>query len=510
MRFIPAAPARPQHAGHLRYVLASVLVLASTGGLLASAACSRPTPAAGTSAGHEGEAPLLTPAVHTAQNRDTSEVRQLTGARTRVVWVQHDGTDPFSMGTNLIVMAYDSDDGVGERVLLSQRGNYVKPLLTSDGQRVVVSVVREEDDGEVFVVDFDGTGLRSLGPGFGLHIRPEPGGGDWLYVGTAHREFHYGTVSRLRLDAPDAREVVWDKARVARDTFQVSQDGRFAGGLYPWPEAGVADLQAGTVQRVGDGCWTALCPIGPPLFWYFDGAHRNLTIVDMETDRRWMVPINTAPGFSNPEVYHPRWTNHPRFLAISGPYDQGGDNQVRSGGGQVEIHLGRFSADFTRVEAWARVTTNTAGDAFPDVWIAPAESPHPMRASRIGPAGDGREGEGPAPAGSVEPGRVVVEARLTHAGPIPSPESILPYRNALVVNRYEVLTVKEGAYDKTDVLVSQWIIRDSQVLPDARRPAGLQTLLTLERHDAHPELEGERLISDTDAPELPLYYDVGS
>jgi hypothetical protein len=32
----------------------------------------------------------------------------------------------------------------------------------------------------------------------------------------------------------------------------------------------------------------------------------------------------------------------------------------------------------------------------------------------------------------------------------------------------------------------------------------------LERYDAHPELEGERLISAGDASDLPLYYDVSS
>jgi hypothetical protein len=485
-------------------------VLASALLILSSAACSRPTPAGGTtSAAESADSPELLPANHS--DAPANEVRALTGAHTRAVWVQHDGTDPFAERSDLIVMGYDSDDGVGERVILGSRGNYVKPLLTADGQRVVVSVVRPGDDGEVFVVNFDGSGLRSLGPGYGLHIRPEPGAGDWLYVGTDHREFHYGTVSRLRIDAPEAREQVWrGEHRVARDTFQVSEDGRYAGGLFPWPEAGVADLQAGTFQRLGDGCWTALCPVGPPLFWYFDGAHRNLTIVDLPTERRWMVPINTAPGFNNPEVYHPRWTNHPRFLAISGPYDQGGDNQVRSGGGQVEIYMGRFSADFTRVEAWARVTHNGAADAFPDVWIAPAASPHPLRASRVGPAGDGTDGSGPAPAGSVEPNRVVLEARLTHAGPLPTPESILPYRNALVVNRYEVIEVAEGQYDRREILVGQWIIRDSLMLPDARRAPGLQTRLTVERYDAHPELEGERLISDTDAPDLALYYQIGS
>ena len=61
-----------------------------------------------------------------------------------------------------------------------------------------------------------------------------------------------------------------------------------------------------------------------------------------------MVNINNAPGFDGAEVYHPRWTNHPRFFAISGPYNQGGPNQARTGGPQAEIYLGRFSATSRR------------------------------------------------------------------------------------------------------------------------------------------------------------------
>ena len=44
------------------------------------------------------------------------------------------------------------------------------------------------------------------------------------------------------------------------------------------------------------------------------------------------------------------------------------------------------------------------------------------------------------------PRRAVVDVRLAHAGPIPTPESILPYRHALVVNAYDVVTVVEGQY----------------------------------------------------------------
>ena len=163
--------------------------------------------------------------------------------------------------------------------------------------------------------------------------------------------------------------------------------------MFPWPGAGVADVANKTWKKLGEGCYTSLSYARGPLFWYFDGAHRNVTMVDVDTGTRWMVNLNGAPGFEGAEVSHPRWTNHPRFLTLTGPYNQGGPNQSRTGGKQTEVYVGRFSADFSKVEAWARVTNNAWGDSHPDVWIDAARSPHPRR-----PSGADRSGDAPAAA----------------------------------------------------------------------------------------------------------------
>ena len=222
-------------------------------------------------------------------------------------------------------------------------------------------------------------------------------------------------------------------------------------------------------------------------------------MVDVDTSARWMVNINGAPGFDGAEVSHPRWTNHPRFFAISGPYNQGGANQVRSGGKQVEIYLGRFSADFSKVEAWLRVTNNAGGDSHPDVWIDLAATPHPRQpAGPIGPpqASAAKAGRRAVEAGAA--GRLVLNVRLKRPGTIPNPQSILPYRHALVVSEYEVMDVIQGTYAGKEIRIAQWAIRDSKVLPGARKAAGAAFTLTVERYDAHPELEGERLLSDSE------------
>ena len=436
-----------------------------------------------------------------------AEVRALTGARTRAVWVQSDGTDPRASGDQLILMGLDTHDGRGERVILNQRRSYVKPLITPRGDRIVFSSRVEPGPPEVFIVNWDGTGLRTVAPGFALTVWESPADqSEWVYVGTDNTKHDFATVTRFPIDAPDKRESVWKAGLVSMDNFQVSADGRHAAGLFPWPYAGIADLRNGTVKRLGEGCWTSLTRARGPLLWYFDGAHRNVTMVDVASDSRWMVNINDAPGFDGAEVYHPRWTNHPRFFAISGPYNQGGPNQARTGGPQVEIYLGRFSGDFTKVEAWARVTSNSGGDSYPDVWLDVDRIPHPRLSGPIGPANAVTAGR---PTPNPAAGRLVVSARLTRPGPIPTPESILPYRSALVVNEYEVVQVLDGTYAERTMPIAQWVIRDGSLLADARRLAGAAFTLTVERYDAHPELEGERLISDGPASRLPVYLDVG-
>ncbi len=443
-----------------------------------------------------------------------AEIRELTGARTRLVWVQGDGTDPFAAGSGLVLMGLDTDDPRGERVILGERGSYMKPLLSSRGDRIVFSTrTAPEAEAEMVVVNWDGSGLRRLARGFALGVWPDPvDRRDWVYAGLDRAGDNYRTVRRFRVDDPGSGELVWNKTPVSADSFQLTADGRLAGGLFPWPDAGVAGLPNGTFRKFGEGCWTALNDVGTLLFWYFDGAHRNLTLLDVTTDTRWTVGINGAPGFAGAEVYHPRWANHPRFLAVTGPYNLGGENQVRSGGAQAEVWLGRFSGDYTRVEAWARATHNDGGDAYPDVWIDRDRSQHSVKAlSPVGRAAAGRGQSGRAVSdGRAGVERLIVAARLVAPGTIPSPRAIAPYRHALVASVYEVVNVIDGGYREKNVVVAQWAIRDGRVLPGARRTAGTIYRLTLEPYDAHPELEGERLVIGDAVPALRLFYEIGS
>ncbi|MEW6332998.1 MAG: fibronectin type III domain-containing protein [Thermodesulfobacteriota bacterium] len=294
-------------------------------------------------------------------------------ARTRVVWVQEmgDGSDPGATGGNLRLMGLDTGDGRGERVILGTVGNYAKPLITPRGDRVVYTDRLRK---MVYVVNWDGTGLRELFGGFGLAMWRDPRDGrEWIYYGlTETKEEHCPAVYRTLLDSPGAGELIWNRTPVSVDSFQLSADGRMAAGNFPWPDGGVAQLPNQGWTRLGRGCWGSLAPDNSYLSWLLDDAHRNIYVTNRSGDNGRMVNINNAPGIDGYEIYHPRWSNHPRIMAMTGPYKVGtGTNRILAGGREVEIYVGRFNAGITAIESWWRVTNNDRGDFFPDVWVAP-------------------------------------------------------------------------------------------------------------------------------------------
>ncbi len=305
-------------------------------------------------------------------------VKALTGARTRIVWVRDlgDNRDVGAQGNDLLLMAWDSEDGRGACRIFEERGNYHKPLITPRGDRIVFSNVPE---GSMHVVRWDGTELRTLGKGLVLDVWQDPNSGEeWVYFAEPRPVDDRGSherVRRMRLDGDSGQaEPVWDRTPVSAETFQLSRDGTKAAGLFPWPRAGVARLPNGGWQQFGNGCWTAMAPDDSGVVWVFDGQHRNLLMQSPEDGLRWSVNIAHGPGLDGHEVYHPRWSNHPRFIALTGPYKiRVGPNSIRGGGPDVEIYLARFSEDLREIDGWARITSDDRADFAPDVWVAGGE-----------------------------------------------------------------------------------------------------------------------------------------
>jgi alginate O-acetyltransferase complex protein AlgJ len=437
-----------------------------------------------------------------AQLCGAAGLRALTGAHARMVWTR--AVDPASLdvsgrGDKFQLMGIDSDDGRGVREILRGPLSVRKPLLTPDGQRIVFT---DFPGRRVGVVDWEGTNRRYLADGAATDVRTDPDTGrTWVYAVTGpildDEGFTGPALIRFDLARPEVRETVWNRTPIGIDSFQVSSDGRYAAGLFPWPRVGVADLRKGTWLQIGDGCWTSLAPDQSGIAWFFDGSHRFLILTDPAARTTWRVPINLGPGLGGFEVYHPRWSNHRRFFSMSGPYRSGrGDNRVAKAGREVEIYAGRFAPDLQRVERWVRVTTDDQPDFFPDLWVDPA---HP-------PVLNPQDVETANATAGMARGPIVVDARLTAVTQTPTLRSIAPYRQALVAYTYEIVKVHKGIDPGPRIVVHHWALRGDRVVTPATR-VGETVHLAVEPFDAHPELQGERLLKDMEDPGLPAFYE---
>lgn len=307
-----------------------------------------------------------------------------TGQHSRLVWVQDQGkgADTFAHGKELSLYGLDSRDGKGERLLVKGVGNYFKPIFTPDGQQVIYSDRRAR---QMFALDWESGEIEKLGSGVAVAVwrDTEPSlflrrKTVWIYCFSGLQpENKYGTAQplyRFPLHDPKKRELIWDKTNMAWSNVQLSRDGEVLGGLFPWPHGGSVQTETKAFTRYGRGCWTSLSPDNSKLLWIFDGLHRNVQLHDVKNGQTWKVNINSAPGIGGFEVYHPRWSNHPRYFVITGPYEKGdGGNRIGGGGEKVEIHVGRLDEKARSVESWIQVTNNSRADFYPDLWVEGGE-----------------------------------------------------------------------------------------------------------------------------------------
>jgi len=302
------------------------------------------------------------------------------GSRAKVVWARATGdnhSDTFVEKPIHQLWKLDSDVGE-EQLLIEDLGNYRRPLITPDGEGVVYS---DHLTNRMHFIQWKGSGRKNLGTGIALDVWEDPKTGKtWIYF-APNSELSTGqtkapSVSRFPLDKPEAREPVWNSSEVGLDNFHVSKDGKTFTALFPWPQAGVADIAAGTWKKVLRGCWPSQAPDGSGVVWVFDGPHQNVNFFAQspkdQSWKSWKVSVSDHPDLEGHETYHPRFGNHPRLFSVTGPYlhtpDEGGPH-ILAGGASVEIFLGRFAPDLGKVEEWWQITDNQSGDFYPDVWV---------------------------------------------------------------------------------------------------------------------------------------------
>jgi hypothetical protein len=423
-------------------------------------------------------------------------LEEVTGAHTRVVWLQDawEHEDVFSDQGRVRLMTLDSRDGQGEQIRVPGPAPLRRPLLSSCGEWIVYS---RDDDGGVWKLGWDAAAPIRISDGVALAV-VELEETLWIYIGHDPVDpgvnVAYERVVRVDAMNPGREEFVWDAAPVGRDNFQLSADGRMAAAVFPWPNAGIADLEAGIWEQTGRGCWPGMAPLEEPLMWILDGAHRNIMMAHGPSGDRWQIPIARHEAFGGHEIYHPRWSSHPRFMAMSGPYKiRKGGNNIRGGGDSVEIFVGRFDEDWRSVEAWAQVTDNEHANFFPDVWVARTGE------VREGPL-PGRESVSQVADATVYDVRV----RLLEITPTPSLADIAPYTEALAAHLYEVIEGPDELASE-QILIAHWVIRDRLPVDGKPSETGTVSTLRIREYDAVPELEGERLVIEVSDLLLPLF-----
>jgi hypothetical protein len=331
---------------------------------------------------------LLAPRVAWGQAGISGTILQLSGdKRVKIVW-QRDTTpagDNVFGGANVFrLMGYDTDDDA-IRTIQNSLDDYTKPLFTHDGSRIVYS---DRVERKVFVCGWDGSGIRQLASGFaGAVWFDSASSKEWVYFQEGgDGDNNPLPVKRVNLDNTGEIELVWDDSDTNAYWMSISSDGARIASSWPWPQCGASvpayDGSGGGTIYIPDsgyyttGCWTTITPDTSYRVGVFDGPHRGWQVWDWPVGTMRLLDLHSAPGIDGWEIYHPKMSNNPRFLAITGPYSNGtmGDNNIGAGGTQIEIYLGKLDTGFSQVTDWVKVTNNSQAEFFPDVWVDPGTS----------------------------------------------------------------------------------------------------------------------------------------
>jgi hypothetical protein len=339
-------------------------------------------------------------APHPTAEQDAITCRELTelaaGKRVRLAWVESvdwKNPDHFTRGKYLRLAGFDSKDGYVR--FTPETGTYSRPIITPDGQSIVYTMNPTSPKGgrvnwspTMHLRSWDGKIQQDLGDGYALDAIQDPITKEMYIYALSGLSSHTqlaldgDEVVRFPLSHPSNREVVWSQTRITTDNMQVSRNGQYFGAQFPWPDAGWGNLATGGHHILAKGCWTSFAPDNSYLFWLYQGSHKILKMFDPVAKTSWSVSVADTAGFKNQPTYHPRWSNHPRFLTLSGPYPpekktkaaKSTKQEKQKRGVVAEIYLGRFSAKMDAVERWVRVTMDTVDDVYPDAWIEGGET----------------------------------------------------------------------------------------------------------------------------------------
>ena len=298
-----------------------------------------------------------------------TQIRQLTGAETRIVWLRHKQWETYKGsldgGVGYSIMAFDTGEK-GERELVPA-GEIYNPLISPSGRCVIYSAVT---DGKLRIhcVDWNGENSRILSDGFAQWTWRDPATGiEWVYASNAGGN-DAAFVDRFRLDKPEVKERIYTGRLSNR--FSLSADGTRAVGEFPWPCAGMLYFRTGQVDRKDyrNACNTYISPDNSYMVTGMAGSHELVTLYKPDGSSRDFSVV--PPGLKKKKdggtgcMWNPKWASDARHMVVAGPFHNLGPNRA-------DIWLGQFADDFNSIAKWAQVTDNDYMDVYAYVWVDP-------------------------------------------------------------------------------------------------------------------------------------------
>ncbi len=312
---------------------------------------------------------------------ETKSAKQLLldltgGRRVKVVWNQGE-KDQVPL-----IQYYDTQaDCVRELPFAGQQA-----WLTPDGRRIVAWAGTTDADHALMMYDTESKAVTKLADGpecYPLAVWNDPKTRrDWVYVndcgagGDRQRSWDAGRdkLYRFPIDKPEARELFWDRT-TSHEFLMFSADGTHAcfaptfntiGQLkLTFDAQGKVDQDKSTFKPVGHGCFPGGAPDNSYRVFRLDGDHHTITMCDEDGANPRKIKVSDIPGVAEKgrNVWLTRWSTHPRYLTLVAP-----------AGNDARIWLGRFDAEFTKVEAWVRVAPEGPQCWKSHAWVEPAPS----------------------------------------------------------------------------------------------------------------------------------------
>ena len=320
----------------------------------------------------------LLAAAPTAAEDPATQIRELTGAETRVVWIRHKQWESYNGsldgGAGFSIMAFDTGPpslesfgvarGKGERELVPE-GEIFNPLISPSGRQVIYSA-KTDGNLRMHCVNWDGANSRVLGDGFAQWPWRDPATGiEWVYTSDSGGG---SFVDRFQLDKPEIRERIYE-GRLA-NRFSLSADGTRAVGEFPWPAAGMLYIRTGQVDHKDyrPGCNTYIAPDNSYLVTIMAGSHDLVTLYKPDGSSRDVSVV--PPGLKKKKdggngcMWNPKWATDARHMVTAGPFRNLGPDRA-------DIWLGQFADDFNSIAKWVQVTDNDFMDVYAYVWVDP-------------------------------------------------------------------------------------------------------------------------------------------